>query len=49
MAVFKIMLIILIALPVVAFSVYLYFQVLGFIHAKNSEAKYREEQDRRLR
>lgn len=32
---FKILLIILIALPVVAFAVYLYFQVVEYIKAKN--------------
>lgn len=33
--VFKILLIILIALPVVALAIYLYFQVVEYIKAKN--------------
>ena len=43
MTFFKILLILLVALPVVALSVYLYIQVIGYIRSRNSEAKQREQ------
>ena len=42
MVVFKILLIVLIALPVVALSVYLYFQTISYIRARNLEDKGRD-------
>ncbi|MBR0308025.1 MAG: hypothetical protein IJH92_03935 [Mogibacterium sp.] len=47
MDVFKIMLIILIALPVVALSIYLYFQTVVYIRAKNLEDRERQADERR--
>lgn len=46
MAVFKIMLIILISLPVIAGAVYMYFQMLAYIREKNSIETARLARDR---